>query len=57
VHFPSAGGVGGEDGETKAREKGRVLYLLPGGLMSTEEMAGGKAWSDKDIELGGEARE
>ncbi|KAH0537203.1 hypothetical protein FGG08_005981 [Glutinoglossum americanum] len=55
VHFPTsaaAESAGDEEGR-KGREKGRVLYLLPGGLMSTEEMAAGKTWSDKEIEVGG----
>jgi len=39
------------DGEGK-EEKMKVMYLLPGGIMSTETMASGKKIGEKEVALG-----
>jgi hypothetical protein len=40
------------DGEGKEKEKMKVMYLLPGGIMSTEIMASGKKIGEKEVALG-----
>jgi hypothetical protein len=49
VHFSTKG----KDGQERTDSEGRVVYILPGGLMSTEEMEGGKVFNEKEIILGG----
>jgi hypothetical protein len=39
------------DGEGKEKEKMKVMYLLPGGIMSTEIMASGKKIGEKEVAL------
>jgi len=63
IHSPSSGeggevmdvdgrGKDGEGGEENGRTK--VMYLLPGGIMSTEVMANGKRVGEGEVGLGEE---
>ena len=50
-------GVGyslGDGGVGEAGEKGKVVYLLPGGLVGTRDMREGRYGGDGEIVLGGE---
>ena len=40
------------DGEEKKKERMKIVYLLPGGIMSTEVMACGKKIGEKEVVLG-----
>jgi hypothetical protein len=40
------------DGDGKWREGTKIVYLLPGGIMSTEVMASGKKIGEKEVVLG-----
>jgi len=42
------------DGDGKDKERMKIVYLLPGGIMSTEVMASGKKIEDKEVVLGEE---
>ena len=44
-----------EDGEGEGKEggyKGRILYVLPGGLRTTEAMVKGARIAEEDVEIG-----
>ena len=44
-----------EDGEGEGKEggyKGRILYVLPGGLRTTETMVKGARIAEEDVEIG-----
>lgn len=47
----SAMDVDGE-GNRKEQERTKIIYLLPGGIMSTEVMASGKKIGEKEVVLG-----
>jgi len=58
-HWPSSGdtamevmGDGGKSKEKEAEKRMKVVYLLPGGFMSTEAMAAGKKILHEDVVLG-----
>jgi hypothetical protein len=40
------------DGAGKEKERMKIVYLLPGGIMSTEVMASGKKIEEKEVVLG-----
>jgi hypothetical protein len=40
------------DGDGKDKERMKIVYLLPGGIMSTEVMASGKKIGEKEVVLG-----
>jgi hypothetical protein len=45
-------GAADVDGEAKEKEKMKIVYLLPGGIMSTEVMASGKKIGEKEVVVG-----
>jgi hypothetical protein len=44
------------DGEEKDKQRMKIVYFLPGGIMSTEIMASGKKIGEKEVVLGGGER-
>lgn len=45
-------GDGDGDGGVGEKYKGKILYLLPGGVVSTDVMASGKKIGEGDVEVG-----
>ncbi len=44
---------GGRGKEIEEEYNGKILYLLPGGIMSTEFMMSGKKIGEEDVRIGG----
>ncbi|KAI9828497.1 MAG: hypothetical protein M1826_006034 [Phylliscum demangeonii] len=53
LHFVDAAGGAADGGGSRreGQERGKIVYLLPGGLVGTEDMVAGKTLSDQEVDL------
>ncbi|KAL2061548.1 hypothetical protein VTL71DRAFT_6925 [Oculimacula yallundae] len=51
MDIDSSHGIGNGKGKEKEVFEGKVLYILPGGVMSSEYMMGGKKIGEGDVEI------